>query len=104
MQFTYSFPPWLHLAYVIQKNAMTTGDSFDPATGQVVHVDSGIKRWARGFMAKRWYVNVFNILYLLGALATAGLGCWAAIKNLEVVYSIPQLTAFTCTSPLDAST
>jgi hypothetical protein len=54
-------------------------------------------------MAGRWYLNVFNLFYFLGALATAGLGIWAACENLIAIYAVPQLNAFGCTSPLDVS-
>ncbi|KIW01199.1 hypothetical protein, variant [Verruconis gallopava] len=103
MQFTYSFPPLLHIGYMVQKNAMKPGEGFDPATGQVKRSDSGLKRIVRGFFAKHWYINVLNLLYLLGALACAGLGMWAAIKNMILIYAVPQLNAFVCKSPLDAS-
>lgn len=103
MQFTYSFPPLLHIGYMIQKNAIKSGEGFDPTTGRVIRSDSGLKRWVRGFFAKRWYFNVLNLLYLLGALATAGLGIWAAVENMILIYSVPELNAFTCKSPLDAS-
>ena len=82
---------------------MLPGEGFDPATGEVTLTDSGMKRMMRGFMAKNWYLNVWNIIYCLGALATCALGMWAAIENLILIYAIPQLNAFGCTSPLDVS-
>ena len=54
-------------------------------------------------MAGQWYLNVFNVFYLLGALATAGLGIWAAVENLILIYAVPQINAFGCTSPVDVS-
>lgn len=54
-------------------------------------------------MAQEWWLNIFNVLYLFGALATAGLGIWAAVENLILVYAVPQLNAFGCTSPVDVS-
>ena len=103
LQFTYTFPPILHLLYNIKKNALRSGEGFDPATGNIVLYDTGVKRLMRGFMAGNWYLNVWNIIYFLGALATAGLGIWAAVENLIVIYSIPQLNAYGCTSPLDVT-
>ena len=105
LQFTYTFPPFLHVAYNIKKNAVRfgQGESFDPATGDITRQDSGISRLLRGFMAGSWYLNVWNIIYFLGALATAGLGIWAAVENLILIYSVPQLNAYGCTSPLDVS-
>lgn len=103
LQFTYTFPPFLHLAYNIRRNALHSNEGFDPATGNVVLYDNGIKRLIRGFMAGNWYLNVWNIIYFLGSLVTAGLGLWAAVENLILIYAIPQLNAFGCTSPLDVS-
>jgi hypothetical protein len=103
LQFTYTFPPFLHLAYNIRKNAIRADEGFDASTGQVIRHDSGIKRFVRGFMARNWYLNAWNILYFLGSLATAGLGIWSAVENLILIYAVPELNAFGCTSPLDAS-
>ena len=103
IQFTYSFPPFLHIAFNIKRNALRGGEGFDPATGQVSLQDRGVKRLMRGFMAGNWYLNVWNIFYLLGALVTAGLGMWAAVENLILIYAEPQLNAFGCHSPLDVS-
>lgn len=101
LQFTYTFPPFLHLAYSIKKGAMQEGEGFDPATGQTTRHDSGIKRIVRGFMKHQWYLNAWNIIYLLGALATAGLGSYSAIEALIKAFKEPQISAFTCHSPLD---
>lgn len=106
LQFTYTFPPFLHLAYNIKKNAIQPGEGFDPRTGTVTRHDRGIKRWVRGFMSGGlWGVglNVWNIIFLGGALATAGLGIWSSVENLILIYAVPQLNAFGCHSPLDSS-
>ena len=105
LQFTYSFPPLLHLAFNINKNALRTeqGEGFDPVTGQITRHDTGVKRMIRGFFAGSWYINCWNVIYFLGALATAGLGIWAAVENLIVIYAIPELNAFGCHSPLDVT-
>lgn len=103
LHFTYTIPPFLHLAYNIKKGALRPTEGFDPATGVVIRQDGGIKRLAWGFMSGTWYLNVWNVIYLLGGLVTAGLGIWAAVENLILIYSIPQLNAFSCHSPLDVS-
>lgn len=74
VQFSYSFPPILHLAYTMQKNSLIEGEGFNRETGQAARKDSGVKRYIRGFMARRWYVNVWHVIHAGGALATAGLG------------------------------
>ena len=78
-------------------------ESFDPATGETKRIDNGIKRAFRGFMGRLWYLNAWNVIYFLGSLATAGLGIWAAVENLILIYAEPQLDAYGCHSPLDVS-
>lgn len=80
---------------------MLPGEGFDPATGLVTKHDSGVKRWVRGFMKNKWYNNVWLFLYFLGALVTAALGAYSAIISLINAFKSPQVTAFTCHSPLD---
>ncbi|MCJ1359787.1 MAG: hypothetical protein MMC33_009790 [Icmadophila ericetorum] len=101
IQFCYSFPPALALGYFIKRGAITENEGFDPTTGRVIRNDRGIKRWIRGFFAGPWYMNIFNVLYLGGALATAGLGAYAAIVGISDAFKIPQLNAFSCNSPLN---
>ena len=103
IQFCYSFTPLLALGYFMRRDSIrkSEGEGFNPATGQVVRNDSGVKRWARGFVSGPWYMNLWNVIYLGGALATAGLGAYAAIQGMIVVFQNPQINAFTCTSPLN---
>ncbi|KFG85775.1 amino acid transporter [Metarhizium anisopliae] len=103
LQFTYSFPPLLHIGYQIQKSAMEGEAGFDPSTGELAARDGGIRRWVRGFFGARWYLNVFNLLYFLGAMALCALGIYASVMNLIQIYAVPQLNAFGCKSPLDVS-
>ena len=58
---------------MILRNATLNESGFDPITGQVQRTDSGMKRIVRGFFARKWYINVLNFLYFLGALGN----CWA---------------------------
>jgi len=104
LQFTYTFPPILAIGYFSKKNAIRDGEGFDPATGNTVRHDNGLKRFVRGFMSgPTWNkgMNVWNVLYFLGALVTAGLGAYSAIKGLMVAFTHPGINAFTCHSPLD---
>lgn len=103
LQFTYSFPPLLHLGYSIQQHAMAQEEGFDPATGNTVVADQGLRRCVRGFFGPKWYLNLFNLLYFLGALAMCALGIYASAEQLVQAYAIPELNAFGCTSPLDVS-
>ncbi|KAI9701652.1 MAG: hypothetical protein M1820_006423 [Bogoriella megaspora] len=103
LQFTYTFPPMLALGYNIKLYAMKRreGDGFDPVTGLVTRSDTGIKRWVRGFFSGPWYWNITHIIYAGGALATAGLGLYAAIQSMIDAFEDPQVNAFSCTSPLN---
>lgn len=101
IQFSYSFPPILHLAYTMQKNSRMDNEGFDARTGVTTRHDNGIKRYVRGFLARRWYINVWHVIHAGGALATAGLGAYAAIVGMIDAFKIPQVNAFTCTSPLN---
>ena len=103
MQFTYTFPPFVALGYNIKKYAMLEGEGFDPTTGLVVRHDSGLKRWIRGFFKGPWYMNVFNVIYMLGALACAGLGAYSACESLISAFATSEANAFSCQSPLDFS-
>ncbi|KAF7186513.1 N amino acid transport system protein [Pseudocercospora fuligena] len=97
MQFTYVFPPLLYVGYMIKKNARQEGECFDVTTRH----DTGLSCWIRGFLAERWYLNVWNLIYGLGAAATAGLGAYSAIMALIATFQQPTANAFTCHSPLD---
>lgn len=72
----------LALAYDIQLHAIRKGEGFDPQSGSVIRQDRGLKRWGRGFTRGRWWLNIFHVLYSIGAWATAGLGLYAAIKGM----------------------
>lgn len=103
LQFTYTFPPLLAIGYMISKNAIRGGEGFDPSTGRVNRSDRGFKRVMRGFLADRWYMNAFNVLYMLGALALAGLGAYSAIENLISAFAKGAANSFTCHSPLEGA-
>ena len=82
---------------------MRADEGFDPATGQVRRSDSGFKRFLRGFLADRWWMNVWNILYFLGALTLGALGAYAAIMNLKEAFASGATNSFVCKSPLAGS-
>ncbi|KAI7189897.1 oligopeptide transporter protein [Hortaea werneckii] len=98
LQFSYTFPPILMVGYNCQKDAMRSDEGFDPTSGQIIRHDSGYKRWMRGFM-KKWYMNIFDSIYFLGALAVAGLGIYASVISMHQSFSSGTITAFTCKNP-----
>jgi hypothetical protein len=99
LQFTYTIPPLLMLGCDIQLHAMGDDEGFNEETGQTVRIDEGWKRWARG-ARKYWYVNVWNLLLCMGALATAALGMYSSIEGLRKAFQTGRSTSFSCKGPL----
>lgn len=83
------------------KNGMREGDGFDANTGETKRSGSLMQHISRGFFAGRWYQNVFNVLYCLGALALAGLGAYGSIEVLIAGFANGTTSSYTCHSPLD---
>lgn len=100
IQFSYTFPAILATGFWIMETAMQPDEGFDPVTGKTIYHDRGWRRWTRGFARNR-YFNTANIVYAAGCLAVAGLGLYASIESLIEAFEIPQVNAFSCTSPLD---
>jgi hypothetical protein len=100
VQFTYTFPAFLGLGLFIRKGAMKGEPEFDPATGTIRRKDSGIRRLIRGYFSKYWWLNIILTIYTLGSLVVSGLGAYSAISTLIEAFKTPQVTAFTCKSPL----
>ena len=98
LQFSYTFPPILLVGYNCQKDAMLPEEEFDPRTGVTTRVDSGWKRWMRGYK-KKFAINTFDVLYSLAALATAGLGLYASGTGMRETFKTTKLTPFTCKNP-----
>jgi len=100
LQFSYTFPPILKVAYNCQKDAIRyeADEGYDPATGQVIRHDDGFKRIMRGYMVK-WHINTFDVLYFLGALSVAGLGIYSSVISMQKSFAAGKLTPFTCGSP-----
>jgi hypothetical protein len=78
---------------------MTPEESFDPNTRIYNRIDTGVKRWVRGFKVK-WWLNSFNFIYFLGALCTAALGIYSSCLGLESAFGGASVaTSFGCDSP-----
>ncbi|EPE06646.1 amino acid transporter [Ophiostoma piceae UAMH 11346] len=107
LHFTYTFPPLLSIAFLAKKFSMREGDGFDPTTGSVTRQDQAagetrFKRLVRGFLSReRWWLNAANVVYILGALALAGLGAYASIETLRDAFKSNRTTSYVCKSPLD---
>lgn len=100
VQFTYTFPAFIGMGYFVKRGAMLGEQPFDPAVGEPQRQDSGVKRFIRGYFGKYWWLNIILTIYTLGALVVSGLGAYSAIEGLIAAFQTPQITAWTCTSPL----
>jgi hypothetical protein len=98
LQFSYTFPPMLLVGYNVQKDAMLPEERFNPQTGQAERIDSGVKRWIRGYK-KKFVWNTFDVIYSLAALSCAGLGIWASVMAMHSDFAESALTPFTCANP-----
>ncbi|OQD71335.1 hypothetical protein PENPOL_c001G06887 [Penicillium polonicum] len=98
LQFSYTFPPLLLVGFNVQNDAILIEEEFNPATGQVQRVDSGIKRFIRGYKEKIIW-NTFDVIYSLAALSAAGLGIWASVTAMNKDFKSGKLTPFTCANP-----
>jgi hypothetical protein len=100
LQFTYTFPAILAFGFQIKKDAMLPQETFDPQTKTYTYVDSGWKRWVRGFKV-RWMLNSFNFFYFLGAVTTAALGIYSSCLGLKAAFNGQSVaTSFGCASPV----
>ena len=99
LQFSYTFPPLLHVGFKVKLNALQDGEGFNPDTGETVRMDGGVKRWIRGYM-KGWALNSFNVIFVLGSLATAVLGIYSSILGMIKSYASDASTSFGCDSPV----
>ena len=101
-QFTYTFPPLFMLALDMHIDAASADTPFVPGQAYV-QVDTWrqFSRWSRGFFSGgrvRLMWKILNVIYLLGALATAGLGMWATGEDLKASYDAGAATSFGCTA------
>lgn len=100
LSFTYTLPALLALGFWIKKDAVTEEERFDPVTSNFNYVDKGFKRWARGYM-KRPVFNTWNVIYMLGSLATTALGMYSSIEGLISAFSGKSAaTSFGCSTPV----
>ncbi|ORY61708.1 amino acid transporter-like protein [Pseudomassariella vexata] len=99
LSFTYTFPAAVALGFWVRSDAMIEDEeSFDPVTGTCSYKDTGVRRLVRGFMKKPLF-HIFNFLYMLGALATTGLGVYSSVESLMTAYDSGITTSFSCKSP-----
>jgi hypothetical protein len=80
VSFTYTFPAMLSMGFRIINDAMLPEETFDKTMLKYTRLDDDMKRWTRGFY-KRWYYNIFDILYLCASLVTVRLRTYATIEG-----------------------
>ena len=99
VNFTYSIPAIMYVAYVIQKHSVLPGEGFDPHTGVTTRHDNGWKRHIRG-LTKSWYISFPAILFTCGGLACSGMGSGSAIESLIQIFGPGGTiqTSWSCTA------
>ncbi|KAH7886718.1 transmembrane amino acid transporter protein-domain-containing protein [Phlebopus sp. FC_14] len=101
-QFTYTFPPFMYLGYLMQYDAMSADGPYDVRNPHGSRVDSwkDLSRWTRA-AKKHFTFNLWNFLLTLACLSCAILASYAAIKSIVVSFQTgTSATSFGCTSPL----
>lgn len=87
------------IGFKVQRDAMLPEETFDPVSGRVNRVDSGMKRWIRGFK-KELLWNLFDLIFYLGSGVTCILGLYAAFSSMVDAYKASvNLSAWRCESP-----
>ncbi|PPR06113.1 hypothetical protein CVT24_004213 [Panaeolus cyanescens] len=103
MQFTYTFPPLLRLAYDVITDAMSEDQPHVPNSGPQGRIDTwrDWSRWRRGLFSGRVFFKLFNLVIFLGGTAMACLGMWGAGKSIVFIFQIAgSATSFGCASPV----
>ncbi|KIX95517.1 uncharacterized protein Z520_08637 [Fonsecaea multimorphosa CBS 102226] len=85
VNFTYSIPAIMYVAYIIQKYSELPGEGFDPHTGVTTRYDVGWKRHIRG-LRRSWYISIPITLFACGGLACSALGSWSAVESLIEIF------------------
>ncbi|GAM90057.1 hypothetical protein ANO11243_080970 [Dothideomycetidae sp. 11243] len=101
LNFTYSLPGMMYLAFKIQEGATLPGEGFDPATGITTRHDQGMKRVIRGFR-NNLIICLPTLIYVCAGLAASGMGTWAAIEGLIAIFGPggTVATSFGCAQPV----
>jgi hypothetical protein len=104
-QFTYTFPPFMILGYVMQVDAMSEDRPYDVKNPRASRIDNwrNISRWVRGYK-KHFLFNTWNVIITLACLATAGLASYSAIVSIIADFQTGiSGSSFGCHSPLQPS-
>ncbi|GJJ09210.1 hypothetical protein Clacol_003432 [Clathrus columnatus] len=103
LQFTYTFPPILFVGFIMQRDAIQGQPEYTPGIEvSQIRPDTwyNFSRWWRGFK-NLWWLNTFNFLIFLAALATAGLGAFSSIEGIIAGFKVAgSATSFGCQAPV----
>ncbi|KAG9312425.1 transmembrane amino acid transporter protein-domain-containing protein [Chiua virens] len=101
-QFSYSFPPFMILGYVMQVDAMWEDRPYDINNPRTSRIDGwrSLSRWVRGYR-RHFVFNTWNLIIALAGFATAGLASYSAIESIITDFAAGAGgTSFGCTSPV----
>ncbi|KAF9992351.1 hypothetical protein BGZ80_004352 [Entomortierella chlamydospora] len=103
MQFSYTFPPLLRLAYDVLTDAMSEDAIFVPGHGTSGRIDTwrDRSRWMRGLFTGRVAFKAFNFILFVGFAVWACLGMWGSgVSIKEGFEGGVAATSFGCTAPV----
>jgi hypothetical protein len=92
LQFSYSWPPLMQLAFDIQADASRIDGVYEAGRGVRRH-DSwrDPNRWRRGLFTGRMWFKGVNLMFFLAALATCALGIYGSVRpHLDCIVVPPS--------------
>jgi len=103
MQFTYSLPTGFTFLYLVQLDATTADNAYNPGSPSRKDTWRQMTRWKRGLLGGsrgmllfKW----FNFVLCIAALATAGLGIYGSGLSIQAAYKTAAATSFGCAAPV----
>lgn len=101
-QFSYTFPPFMFLGFVVQNTALSGDKPYDVNNPRSSRVDTwrNWSRWRRA-LSKHVLFNLWNFILVLACVATAVLAAYSAIKSIvNAFHTSGAPTSFGCKSPV----
>ncbi|KAL4064659.1 transmembrane amino acid transporter protein-domain-containing protein [Scleroderma yunnanense] len=101
-QFSYTFPPFMVLGYVMQRTALSGDKPYDVNNPHSSRIDSwrDRSRWARA-LSKHVLFNFWNFVITLACVAAAILASYSAVKSIITAFNNgSSTTSFSCRSPV----
>lgn len=101
-QFSYTFPPFMLLGYMMQNTALSGDKPYDANNPHSSRVDTwrDWSRWRRA-LSRHLLINLWNFILTLACLATAVLAAYSAIKTIVTQFNTAgSATSFGCQSPV----